>query len=422
MKTLTNITDSDFLETPLSLEGQDAVEFEKLIFYLLDEMGFTDVVWRKGGEGNTAADGGRDIEASYWRVEPLGTTEEKYWFEVKFRAKQLSKSTVQSIVNNASGRSDLNHLIIVTNSTVSNSCIDWIKEFQKTRPQIKISVWQGHDIELILRKNPKTLAQFFSGFLNRSGKIKVLESKFLNFFQLPSSLELQELWESKDELLCNKKYLLVLAAILGEIERDGIDRHNWGIYIDQQTRLVVTSIGIYNIFSFASKIRESNRSEEIIIRGLSYLLQCILIKDSPKFAFEALMKNEKYIAGGQAVNRKIKNYQAEPILNCMLEELVIPCAETCPKVSYGLKDILDRDKSYFSRFVANDSKEEEKEKSFLVITIEKEKCEIGLVEEGKNCLLPKSVNLAKKRKEEILNILTFMGNVLKKRIRELIDI
>lgn len=120
------LTDIDFLQERLDFSEINAVDFENLIFHLLDEMGFSNLTWRKGGEGNSATDGGRDLEATFWTVLPALSKEEKYWFEVKHRANQLEKSQVQSAVLNASGNNSKDNIVIVTNKTVSNPTLPWI--------------------------------------------------------------------------------------------------------------------------------------------------------------------------------------------------------------------------------------------------------------------------------------------------------
>ncbi|WP_152004850.1 restriction endonuclease [Desulfoluna spongiiphila] len=93
-----NLTDIDFLQGQLDFSEIDPENFEKLVFHLLDEMGFFNLSWRKGGKGNSSNDGGRDIDGTFWTISPAVKKEEKYWFEVKYRKNQLEKSQVQNTV------------------------------------------------------------------------------------------------------------------------------------------------------------------------------------------------------------------------------------------------------------------------------------------------------------------------------------
>ena len=113
----TNLIDTDFHQENLDFSQITPEDFENLVFHLLDEMGFSNLNWRKGGEGNSATDGGRDLEATYWSVRPAESLEEKYWFEVKHRSKQLEKIQVQKTVLNASGNNRKDNVVIITNKT-----------------------------------------------------------------------------------------------------------------------------------------------------------------------------------------------------------------------------------------------------------------------------------------------------------------
>ena len=203
-----------------------AVEFENLVFHLLDEMGFSNLQWRKGGEGNSATDGGRDLEATFWSVQPSGSKEQRYWFEVKYRSGQLEKSQVQNTILNAAGNNSKDNVIIVTNKTISNPTLDWVNQFQSAHKIPTVTIWQGHDLELLLRKNPRTLARFLPTSLAFSGRCKVIESKFSNLLILPSGSELRELWEHKDEFYDNS--FLTLAACLAEVSYGDVIDQPWG--------------------------------------------------------------------------------------------------------------------------------------------------------------------------------------------------
>ena len=207
------LTDLDFQLESLNFSDLSPSEFENLVFHLIDEMGFSNLTWRKGGEGNSATDGGRDLEATYWRVEPVESAELTYWYEVKHRSGQLERSQVQKAVLDASAEASLDHLVVVTNSTVSNPCLDWVRDFQSKHPRPSISIWQGHDLEVLARKNPRTLARFIPTALSFSGRCKVIRSRFSNLFLLPSVDELTELWENRESI--DDRFLL-LAAVLSE--------------------------------------------------------------------------------------------------------------------------------------------------------------------------------------------------------------
>jgi len=143
-----NLTDSDFLQGGLDFSDITPEDFENLVFQLLEEMGFSNIQWRKGGPGNSATDGGRDLEATFWSIQPAGSHELTYWIEVKYRTNSLERVQVQATINNAAADVTLDNLIIVTNSTITNPTLDWISTFQSGHQRPRISTWQGHDLDV----------------------------------------------------------------------------------------------------------------------------------------------------------------------------------------------------------------------------------------------------------------------------------
>jgi hypothetical protein len=422
----TTLTDADFLQEPLDLKELDPVDFERLIFYLLDEMGFTNISWRKGGEGNTATDGGRDLEANYWRIDSSGSREENYWFEVKHRSQQLKKDVVQATVINSCGQVD--HLVIVTNTTVSNPCIDWITTLKENPIYPKVTIWQGHDIERILRNNPRTLAQFYSATLNISGKCKVIKSRFKNLLVLPSSDELQKLWEVREQLIELRDEvedeILLLAIVFAELSLGDITKRPWGIWLDKEARFKTTVVGIDQILSLIRKGVIYNKTQEPLLRGLSYLIQCILLEDGTDIAVAALLEAERFFTDSILLRENLKKKRLVLILKTMLDELAVYCSKDCMKVSYprDLGNEIIFKPSYFERFKFQEiSKTEEKNDGKFSWVLESKvyPCEIGLLEKEENCLLlTDSLELKECSEQELKVILEFVRKVLQKRVVE----
>ena len=65
----------------LSFEHLTPEQFEEFSYDLLNAIGFTNVVWRKGaGRGITAADSGRDLEAQLLKKDIDNSTYVERWF------------------------------------------------------------------------------------------------------------------------------------------------------------------------------------------------------------------------------------------------------------------------------------------------------------------------------------------------------
>lgn len=379
----TTLTDIDFLQGDLDFSKINPVDFENLIFHLLDEMGFSNLIWRKGGEGNSATDGGRDLEGTFWTVLPTVSTEEKYWFEVKYRKNQLEKTQVQSAVINAAGNNSKDFIVIITNKTVSNPTLDWIKDFQNSNKRPRVTIWQGHDLEILLRKNPRTLAKFLPSSLVFSGRCKAIKSKFANLMLLPSGGELDELWDRRDEY--SEDSFLTLAAVIAEVEYGDIIQHPWGINLDKERLFSTLAIGMLNIFPFILKSSSLNRDQRAISNGLSYLAQCLIIRGGSELTANVLFDPEQYADVEYIVPDELKATRFGPILNGAYHDLAMFCsAKHCLKLHH----MTPKDKpDYFLRFSPPPSSRAKLDDRFLILNSSNEECPLGLVELDQYCPL-----------------------------------
>ncbi len=411
-----NLSDVDFLQEQLNFSDIDPVEFEKLIFHLLDEMGFSNLVWRKGGEGNSATDGGRDLEATFWTVLPAGSKEEKYWFEVKYRSNQLEKIQVQSTVLNAAGNNSKDNVVIITNKTISNPTLDWIKEFQVTNKRPNITVWQGHDLELLLRKNPRTLARFIPSSLAFSGRCKVIESKFSNLMLFPSGGELDELWEKRHYYQENS-YLTFIVCI-AEVAYGNINNHPWGMDIDKARLFEVVATGMLNAFSFLFKCNSLNRDQSILIDGLSYLTQCLLIRCGSELTANVLIDPEQYSESKRILPDELKVTRYEPIFNTIFHDLGVQCSS---KYCSKLHHMSPEDKpDYFLKFIKSEKRPKEDER-FLIMNSTVNECELGLVAKDKCCPLGETTENTPSLVEDLQEKLEFARMVIGNRTGEIIE-
>jgi|GEM_PF-6326015 len=408
------LTDSDFLQTELDLSNLDPEEFEKLVMHLIDEMGFSNTIWRKGGPGNSATDGGRDLEAAFWEIGPARSNEKKYWFEVKFRSGQLEKSQVQNTVLNASGNVSKDHLVIVTNSTISNPCVDWLTDFRNQHKLPEVTVWQGHDLELLLRKNPRTLSRFLPTSLAISGRIKVIESRLFNLCLLPSLDEVIELWRNRSELTDNTTALF--AAVLAEAAFGDLVERPWGMDMDDEVLLLTTVLGIANIFPLIHRALSFERSQEHLISGLSYLIECVLVRNGAELATRILYKAEELCEAPQELPAEIMDYRVRPILGTILDDLAQHCSSLfCLKLHYDRDDMKP---SFFARFdhVGQQTKTRD---GFLVMNNQKEDCKLGLVDKESLCPLGEDLPASPITEQEAEQLLEFARRVILQRNAQL---
>ncbi|MEJ1411116.1 MAG: restriction endonuclease [Candidatus Sedimenticola sp. (ex Thyasira tokunagai)] len=406
------LTDIDFLQEQLDFSEINPVDLENLVFHLLDEMGFSNLRWRKGGEGNSATDGGRDLEATFWTIRPAVSKEEKYWFEVKYRKSQLEKSQVQSTILNAAGNSSKDNVVIITNKTISNPTLDWISSFQHAHKIPNVSVWQGHDLELLLRKNPRTLAKFLPSSLAFTGRCKVIESKFSNLMLLPAGGELDELWSKREEYYENS--YLTLIAIMAEVAYGDINKRQWGLDIDDPRLFSAAATGMMNVYPFIFKCSALNRDQSPLIQGLSYIMQCFLLRYGEEITAKVLFNPEALCESDIKLPDELRFNRYEPIFNTIYHDLSIHCSENyCPKVSHMSKS---EERSYFNRFLKEPIKEDESKN--LILNSYESECQIGLVAKGDCCPLGNSEE-APKAEKELVKQLGFVRGVIINRSGEL---
>lgn len=413
----TALTDIDFLQERLDFSEINPVDFENLAFHLLDEMGFSNLIWRKGGEGNSATDGGRDLEGTYWTVLPAVSKEEKYWFEVKYRTNQLEKTQVQSTVLNAAGNNSKDNVVIITNKTISNPTLDWIKEFQVTNKRPAVTVWQGHDLELLLRKNPRTLARFLPSSLAFSGRCKVIKSKFLNSMLLPAGSELDELWSKREEY--EEDSDLTFAAVIAEIEYGDIIKHPWGMELEKVRLLAVVVTGVINAVQIIFNRNFLKRDQRLIFEALSYLVQCSLIRCGSELTANALFDPEKYTELEDNISDELRIVRYEPIFNTMYHDLGVYCSSKyCLKLHHKTPD---EKPDYFLRFVES-SNQPKTDDSFIIMTSRNSECKLGLVAANKYCPLGETdEDDLPKNFETLHEKLEFARMVIERRAGETID-
>ena len=410
-----NLTDVDFLQEGLDFSEITPVDFENLIFHLIDEMGFSNIQWRKGGDGNSATDGGRDLEATFWSVQPAVSKEEKYWFEVKFRSGQLEKSQVQGTILNASGNTKKDNVVIVTNKTISNPTLDWVNDFQKDHKSPVVTVWQGHDLEVLLRKNPRTLARFLPSSLAFSGRCKVIESRFSNLMLLPSGSELDELWEKRNQYYENS--YLTLAACIAEAAFGDVTKNTWGMELEGERLLSACATGMINVYPFIFKCSSLNRDQTPLIIGLSYLIQCLLIRYGAETTSVVLFEPEQLFDLEYELPGELKANRYEPIFNTIFHDLAVNCsAKYCPKMHHASPD---ENVDYFQRYIES-GKQKENDGRYLVFNSNKEECKIGLVAREDFCPLgttdeelPKSLDILKQKLEFARSVILIRTNELR---------
>lgn len=402
------VDEGEILTDRIDFSELQPADFESFIFHLLDEMGFTNLLWRKGGDGNSATDSGRDLEATYWRVEPASSVEQKYWFEVKYRSGSVPRAQVQKAILDASGRSDVDHVVLVSNSTVTNPTLNWIKDFRQKHPRPAISIWQGHDLELLTRKNPRTLAQFLPSVVSLSARANAIESRLFNLFHLPSIDEIAWIWEKRNTKQFSPGVLV--AAILSETAYGDLTARPWGMELEADELLEVTLFGVANIFAFVSRIAILGRGQSPLIDGMTYLVSCVLIRHGHERATDVLLNAESYFDGVDELPEDKQLRRASPVLYTLFDQLAMHCSASCSKLIHSGARSLP---PFFDRYAP--SRITNSNERYLLLNSKGGTCEIGVV--ASDCFCPLGENDAEGKLaiSDVLEKLRLAESVLRRR-------
>ncbi|MCG2784189.1 MAG: restriction endonuclease [Anaerolineae bacterium] len=395
-------------------------EFEKLAFYLLDDMGFKNLEWRKGGEGVSATDGGRDLSGKYAKVEPDDSIVlENWWVEVKHRSNTLKKSTVQSIILNSAARKDVDVFAVFTNNVISNSTLDWIKEFQNTYPKPRVVVWQKHDLERILRKYPKTASLFFLGSLTLPEQLESIKQRFWNNLGYPTISEVELFWKNFSSLSWDGSELLPF--ILADYAMDGIYHRKWGFVIDEELLIKTLLVGLINVPFLVVRSEQQGQDQRPFMRGVEYLLQIALIRLDLNKVVDLLLNMYNYTEFSSPRPTELYNFILHPLISNIYSNLIRNCSKDCER--YGINSSISDELgySYFHKFVRNDEKENDDTEPFVLISLDTYKCKLDLVPVEVHCPISEDVPENIIEKPVLTRFLGIIQNVLQKRIAIVAD-
>lgn len=184
-----------------SLNHINDTQFEEFCFDLLCELGFINIVWRKGtGLSTSTSDQGRDIEC-YLRKCDIDGTEylEKWFIECKHYRKGVPPQEIQGLLTwSLAERPDV--VLIIASNFLSNPTKNFLEKYEKeNKPSFKIKFWELPDLykltigkSLLLRKFNISGEFGFLKILHPAHIIYLREMKFNSldyFFKILDDLD-----------------------------------------------------------------------------------------------------------------------------------------------------------------------------------------------------------------------------------------
>jgi len=364
-------------------------DFEKLVFFLLDAIGAKNIIWRKGGEGISSSDQGRDLECTFHIMGDKGKIEEEYWWvEIKYRKKTLEKTTVQKGVTNSKGAPPhIKKFLIITNTQVSNATIEWVKEFDKKYPNLKTIIWQFFDLEQLILKHPRILLRFFPTSLTIKGKAQVIKSQFMHNLTFPSIEEISDLWDNYEKIDFDS--FLLLPVITSEVNFGDISKRPWLLRCDREQLIEIFITSLCNLPPFIYRGMQYSREQEIFIKGVAYIIESAIFILGSDFTSKILKNPFEFCSPKLEVPEELLVIILKPIFTQIFQDLLYPCIYTCEKIDICNSDEIIKSEyiNFFDRFKVNKIHSlENKNTDFLYIGNLNIECPASL---GKECPLLK---------------------------------
>jgi len=183
--------------------------------------------------------------------------------------------------------------------------------------------------------------------------------------------------------------------------------------LDTDRLLATLATGVINIYPFAFRCSSLNREQSPLINGMSYLLQCVVMRCGVESAFNIITDPESLFKVKCQLPFELKIDRYEPIISTILHDLAMYCSSKyCLKLHYKQPE---DGPDYFLRFI-NPKYHKEKDSRFLVMNSIKEKCRLGILRDDEYCHLAEDVP---KDPDSLLKVLYLVRSVIFSRAGEL---
>lgn len=367
------------LSASIPFSDLQARDLEECVYWLFDSLGARDLEWRTGGSGGGVADGGRDLEVTFYVPSPDGEMEEeRWWVECKGRSGTLEANAVKSAVNGTTAPADLACLVIVTNTTFSNPTRDWVKAWQATHPRPKIKLWDHTTLERQLSRHPDVVLRLFAEALSTSGQLQALRERFWNKLEYTPPNTLRQLWSEREALDIGP--LERMALIANEFAHGNIEQRPWGGASEPQDLFNTLQIGFLNLPFLWVRARRNGADDAVLVRSFAYLILATLQLVAANLVAECVLKLVTK-RDGKTVPRYVVEVLLVPILCQLADEMGDVCSADCDRI-FGRdrwtflrqEDPLD---SYWQRLEQNGAPTDDVPQKYVMVEKTIEPCKVG---------------------------------------------
>ena len=357
-----------------NIKGKD---LEELLYWLFNSMGAKELEWRIGGKGQGASDCGRDLELAFFQSSPDGSlTKQKWWVEAKGRKETVEPAEVKGAIFNAAGKSNIDVLVIATNTNFSNPTRDWVKEWQAENPRPVIKLWEQTELERLCCENPLVVVRLYSKALSNQGRLDVAKTKFWDYVCFTDESTLKKLWEVKSELDITSQALFAL--ISSEVASGDISMRSWGTYIDKNILVESLANGLINFMYLIFRVNETGIRQRTIIKSLTYLM-LIAINRIGSESVSNILKGVWDTVDGKEYPEQIRKIILQPVIETLNAELLDVCSSNCSRIITSPTELSEKEiEEYWNILTLKDLEEkEDKAEHALVIECNENPCVAG---------------------------------------------
>ncbi len=309
------------------LKGRD---LEECAYWLLDAMGARDLEWRIGGTGGGAPDGGRDLEATFYVSTPDGEMEPQHWWiECKGRKGTVEADEVRAAVNTSLAQDDLDHLVIVTNTTFSNPTRDWVKQWQAKHPRPRVKLWDHSNLERLLSQHPQVVLRLFSEALSAEGLLKAVNQRFWERVEYVPLKALQSFWNEHDTIDIDAPARLALIA--NEFAHGSIAERPWAA---RATRLQVLNTlynSVRNLGYLYLRSEKAGVDQTPIVASLAHLVLAALRHTSAE-ELAHILHEDCFVLDGEKLPDEVVEHLLMPVLDRLASEMQDVCSSDCERI------------------------------------------------------------------------------------------
>ncbi len=303
---------------------------------------------------------------------------ERWWIECKGRGATVPKSAVINAAQNASAyASEVDRLVIVSNSTFSNPTIDWVKAWNSSAANLpKVSLWSREKLGIQIRKYPVAAARVVPESIDPSKRVELLFAYFSESGIVPRVSDLCYFWEYFNNALEGLETPWLAMFAYSEILHGDLAKRPWGTLISSRSAAEVALHALVSLPVICANTHGLDVAKAMA--ASSYLLQCVICSLPP--ALSCLIINDPFrFTDGQSVKSREEWHQmvTVPIFSLLLRELGDACASDCSRIFCDLRALPEEPAGpqFWTRFGAGG---QDNRDSALIVEDLSVACAVGL--------------------------------------------